>query len=103
MMGGDVMPHQAVVLSAGGAFRMKAQAIRDEFALGGQFQLLLRRFTLTLITLISQIAVCNRLHSIKQQVGRWLLHSHDRLQSNKLVRAHKLIAKMLSNSREGGI
>lgn len=100
IMGSDSMPYQAVVLSAGGAFRMKAQAIRDEFALGGQLQLLLRRFTLVLITQISQTAVCNRLHSIEQQVCRWLLYSHDRLQSNKLVMTHDLIAKMLGVRRE---
>jgi CRP-like cAMP-binding protein len=100
IMGSDSMPYQAVVQSAGGAFRMKAQAIRDEFALGGQLQLLLRRFTLVLITQISQTAVCNRLHSIEQQVCRWLLYSHDRLQSNKLVMTHDLIAKMLGVRRE---
>lgn len=100
IMGSDSMPYQAVVQSAGGAFRMKAQAIRDEFVLSGQLQLLLRRFTLALITQISQTAVCNRIHSIEQQVCRWLLYSHDRLQSNKLVMTHDLIAKMLGVRRE---
>src|ERR1044071_6482758 len=72
-MGGNTMPNRAVVQSAGGAVRMKAQVLRDEFARGGAFQRLLLRYTQALITQMSQTAVCNRLHAIEQQLSRWLL------------------------------
>src|SRR6185503_16763130 len=72
-MGGGTMPNRAVVQSAGGALRMKAKILKDEFALGGKFQQLLLRYTQALITQISQTAVCNRLHSVEQQLSRWLL------------------------------
>jgi hypothetical protein len=78
-MGGGTMPNRAVVQSAGGALRMKAKVLQNEFALGGKFQQLLLRYTQALITQISQTAVCNRLHSVEQQLCRWLLLSHDRL------------------------
>lgn len=100
-MGGGTMPNRAVVQSAGGALRMKAKALQDEFALGGQFQQLLLRYTQALITQISQTAVCNRLHSVEQQLCRWLLLSHDRLKTNELVMTQELIADMLGVRREG--
>ena len=78
-MGGGTMPNRAVVQSAGGALRMKAKVLQDEFALGGKFQHLLLRYTQALITQISQTAVCNRLHSVEQQLCRWLLLSYDRI------------------------
>lgn len=100
-MGGNTMPNRAVVRSAGGAVRMKARVLRDEFARGGAFQSLLLRYTQALLTQMSQAAVCNRLHAIEQQLCRWLLLSHDRLDSDELVMTQELIANMLGVRREG--
>ncbi|HEX7312637.1 MAG TPA: Crp/Fnr family transcriptional regulator [Pyrinomonadaceae bacterium] len=100
-MGGNTMPNRAVVQSAGGAVRMKAQVLRDEFARGGAFQRLLLRYTQALLTQMSQTAVCNRLHEIEQQLCRWLLLSHDRTDSDELVMTQELIANMLGVRREG--
>ena len=100
-MGGDTTPNRAIAQSAGDAFMMNAQALRDEFTLAGQFQLSLLRYTQALITQISQTAVCNRLHPIEQQLCRWLLLSHDRLQADELKMTQELIANMLGVRREG--
>jgi CRP-like cAMP-binding protein len=100
-MGGNTMPNRAVVQSAGGAFRMRAKVLRDEFARGSGFQCLLLRYTQALLTQMSQTAVCNRLHAIEQQLCRWLLLSHDRLDSDELVMTQELIANMLGVRREG--
>jgi CRP-like cAMP-binding protein len=100
-MGGGTMPNRAVVQSAGEALRMKAKVLQDEFALGGKFQQLLLRYTQALITQISQTAVCNRLHSVEQQLCRWLLLSHDRVQADELIMTQELIADMLGVRREG--
>ncbi|HEY6806432.1 MAG TPA: Crp/Fnr family transcriptional regulator [Pyrinomonadaceae bacterium] len=100
-MGGGTMPNRAVVQSAGGALRMRAKALQDAFALGGVFQQLLLRYTQALITQISQTAVCNRLHSVEQQLCRWLLLSHDRLNTDELVMTQELIGDMLGVRREG--
>lgn len=100
-MGGQTTPNRAVVQRAGNAYRMTAKALQDEFVKGGTFQQLLLRFTQALITQISQTAVCNRLHSIEQQLCRWLLLSYDRLHSNKLAMTHNLIANLLGVRREG--
>src|ERR1041385_4574780 len=100
-MGGDTMPNRAVVQSAGGAVRMKVDALREEFARGGMFQRLLLLYTQALLTQMSQTAVCNRLHTIEQQLCRWLLLSHDRLDSDELVMTQELIANMLGVRREG--
>jgi CRP-like cAMP-binding protein len=100
-MGGGTMPNRAVVQSAGSALRMKAKILKDEFARGGRFQQLLLRYTQALITQISQTAVCNRLHSVEQQLCRWLLLSHDRLNTDELVMTQELIADMLGVRREG--
>jgi CRP-like cAMP-binding protein len=100
-MGGGTMPNRAVVQSAGDALRMKAKVLQDEFARGGTFQRLLLRYTQALITQMSQTAVCNRLHTIEQQLCRWLLLSHDRLDSDELVMTQELIANMLGVRREG--
>jgi len=100
-MGGGTMPNRAVVQSAGDAIRMKARLLQDEFARGGQFQQLLLRYTQALITQISQTAVCNRLHSVEQQLCRWLLLSHDRVKADELIMTQELIADMLGVRREG--
>lgn len=100
-MGGGTMPNRAVVQSAGGAVRLKAKALQTEFALGSKFQHLLLRYTQALITQISQTAVCNRLHSVEQQLSRWLLLSHDRVEADELIMTQELIADMLGVRREG--
>ena len=100
-MGGSTTPNRAVVQSAGNAFRLRAKALRFEFHLSGVFQKVLLRYTQYLMTQISQTAVCNRLHSVEQQLCRWLLINHDLLQSNKLIMTHDLIANMLGVRREG--
>jgi hypothetical protein len=91
-MGGGTMPNRAVVQSAGDAIRMKAKVLQAEFASGGEFQRLLLRYTQALITQISQTAVCNRLHSVEQQLCRWLLLSHDRVDTDELIMTQELIA-----------
>ncbi len=100
-MGGGTMPNRAVVQSAGGVISMKAKVLQDEFARGGRFQHLLLRYTQALITQISQTAVCNRLHSVEQQLCRWLLLSHDRVQADELIMTQELIADMLGVRRDG--
>ncbi len=99
-LGGDSIASRVIIQSAGEAFRMKAKDVKAEFALGGVFQCLLLRYTQALMTQISQTAVCNRLHSVEQQLCRWLLLSHDRLNSDKLVMTHELISRMLGVRRE---
>ena len=100
-MGGGTTPSRAVVQSAGYAFRMKAQYIRDEFFLAGPVQQLFLRYTQALLTQMGQTAVCNRHHSVDQQLCRWLLMSLDRLSSNELSMTQELIANMLGVRREG--
>jgi len=100
-MGGDSTPSRAVVQSAGQGLRMKAQAIKEEFKRSGPVMQLLLRYTQALITQMSQTAVCNRHHSLDQQLCRWLLLSLDRLRSNELVMTQDLIANMLGVRREG--
>ncbi len=101
VLGGDSMLNRAIIQSAGAAFRMKAKDLKAEFVLGGVFQKMLLRYTQALMTQISQTAVCNRLHAVEQQLCRWLLLSHDRLDSDKLVMTHDLISNMLGVRREG--
>ena len=100
-MGGESTPYHAVVQSAGRGFRMKASLLMQEFNRAGPTLHLLLRYTQALITQMSQTAVCNRHHSIDQQLCRWLLLSLDRLQSNELVMTQDLIANMLGVRREG--
>jgi len=100
-MGGDTTPNRAVVQSAGTALKMSAQVMKNEFTRGGAFHNQCLRYTQALITQISQTAVCNRLHSVDQQLCRWLLLSHDRLPSDRLIMTHDLIANMLGVRREG--
>jgi CRP-like cAMP-binding protein len=100
-MGGETMPNRAVVQSAGYAYRLKGQLLKEEFNHGGELQHLLLRYTQALLTQMSQTAVCNRHHSVDQQLCRWLLLSLDRLPSNELVMTQELIANMLGVRREG--
>ena len=100
-MGGASTPSRAVVQSAGHGYRMKAATLQSEFRQGGQLQYLALRYTQALITQMAQTAVCNRHHSVEQQLCRWLLLSLDRLPSNELVMTQELIANMLGVRREG--
>jgi CRP-like cAMP-binding protein len=100
-MGGETTPSRAIVQSAGVAYRLKGQELKDEFHRNSDVQLLLLRYTQALITQMAQTAVCNRHHSVDQQLCRWLLLSLDRLSSNQLVMTQELIANMLGVRREG--
>ena len=100
-MGGETTPNRAVVQSAGHAYRLSSARVKQEFALNGPLLRLLLRYTQALITQMSQTAVCNRHHSLDQQLCRWLLLSLDRLASNNLVMTQELIANMLGVRREG--
>lgn len=100
-MGGETMPNRAVVQSAGYAYRLKGRSLKQEFNRSGELQHLLLRYTQALLTQMSQTAVCNRHHSLDQQLCRWLLLSLDRLSSNELVMTQELIANMLGVRREG--
>ena len=100
-MGGDTTPSRAVVQSAGFGYRLKASVIKREFKLGGKLQSLALCYTQSLITQMSQTAVCNRHHSVDQQLCRWLLISLDRLPGNELNMTQELIANMLGVRREG--
>jgi CRP-like cAMP-binding protein len=100
-MGGDSTSSRAVVQSAGLGYRLKAQIMKDDFNRAGPVLHLLLRYTQALITQMAQTAVCNRHHSLDQQLCRWLLLSLDRLQGNELVMTQELIANMLGVRREG--
>ena len=99
-MGGESTPSRAVVQSAGRGFRLPSQKIKEEFKRAPVLHLMLR-YTQALITQMSQTAVCNRHHSLDQQLCRWLLLSLDRLQGAELVMTQELIASMLGVRREG--
>ena len=101
LMGGGSTPNRAVVQSAGNAYRVSATHIKELTEKGGPLLHLLLRYTQSLITQMSQTAVCNRHHSLEQQLCRWLLLSLDRLPGNELVMTQELIANMLGVRREG--
>lgn len=100
-LGGETSPSRAVVQSAGHGFRLKASVIQEEFARSLPVMHLLLRYAQALITQISQTAVCNRHHSVQQQLCRWLLMSLDRLPGNDLRMTQELISNMLGVRREG--
>jgi len=100
-MGGESTPSRAVVQSAGEGFRVRAQMMKEEFNRAGPVLHLFLRYTQALITQMAQTAVCNRHHSLDQQLCRWLLLSLDRLRKNELVMTQELIANMLGVRREG--
>ena len=100
-MGGESTPSRAVVQSAGEGYRLPAQVMKQEFERSGPVLHLLLRYTQALITQMAQTAVCNRHHSLDQQLCRWLLLSMDRLYGNELVMTQELIANMLGVRREG--
>jgi CRP-like cAMP-binding protein len=100
-MGGNTTPSRAVIQTAGHGYRLKAQFMMEEFNRAGVMLRLLLRYTQALITQMSQTAVCNRHHSLEQQLCRWLLLTLDRLPSNELVMTQELVASMLGVRREG--
>jgi CRP-like cAMP-binding protein len=100
-MGGESMPNQTMVKSAGFAFRLGGQRLRDEFARSPAAQNLFLRYTQTLLTQMAQTAVCNRHHTLDQQLCRWLLLTLDRVSTNELHMTQELIANMLGVRREG--
>ncbi len=100
-MGGETTPSRAVVQSAGHAYRLAGQLLKEEFHRGGAMQRLLLRYTQALLTQMAQTAVCNRHHSLDQQLCRWLLLSMDRLPGAELRMTQELIANMLGVRREG--
>lgn len=100
-MGGETTTSRAVVQSAGYAYRLKRQLLKDAFFRAGPMQRLLLRYTQALLTQMAQTAVCNRHHTVDQQLCRWLLLSLDRLSSNQLAMTQDLIANMLGVRREG--
>jgi CRP-like cAMP-binding protein len=100
-MGGESTTSRAVVQSAGHAYRLAGQRLKDEFNRHADLQVLMLRYTQALITQMAQTAVCNRHHTIDQQLCRWLLLSLDRLRTNELTMTQELIANMLGVRREG--
>ncbi|MEP6545834.1 MAG: Crp/Fnr family transcriptional regulator [Gammaproteobacteria bacterium] len=100
-MGGETTSSRAVVQSAGAGFRLKSSVLMTEFDRGGPVLHLLLRYTQALLTQMAQTAVCNRHHSLDQQLCRWLLLSLDRLRNNELIMTQALIANMLGVRREG--
>ena len=99
--GGETTPSRAIIQSAGNAYRLPGQRLKDEFHRHGALQILLLRYTQALLTQMAQTAVCNRHHSVDQQLCRWLLLSLDRLDINQLTMTQELIANMLGVRREG--
>ena len=100
-MGGNTTPSLATVQTAGHGYRMKVRLMMEEFDRAGPMMRLMLRYTQALITQMSQTAVCNRHHSVEQQLCRWLLLTLDRLTSNELIMTQELIASMLGVRREG--
>ncbi len=100
-MGGETTPSRAIVQSAGHGYRLKSQLLKQEFNRSGPVMHLLLRYTQALITQMAQTAVCNRHHSVDQQLCRWLLLSLDRLSTPVLTMTQELIANMLGVRREG--
>lgn len=100
-MGGDSTASSAVVQTAGYAYRLTNKVLMEQFNRAGFLQRLLLRYTQALMTQMSQTAVCNRYHTVEQQLSRWLLLTLDRMPSNQLIMTHELVASMLGVRREG--
>ena len=100
-MGGETTPSRAIVQSSGYAYRLVGQRLKDEFHRNGDMNLRMLRYAQALLTQMAQTAVCNRHHTVDQQLCRWLLQSLDRLPSNTLTMTQALIANMLGVRREG--
>ncbi len=100
-LGGKTTANQAIVQIAGSAFRIKSKIICEEFASGGALQHILLCYTQSLLTQISQVAVCNRLHSFEQRLCRWLLFSHDCVMKDEIILTQEIISHLLGVRREG--
>ena len=100
-MGGDRIPYQAIVQGSDGAMKISSATLKEEFNRGGPFQKLLLLYTQTLHIQVSQTAACNRLHSIDERLARWLLMTHDRVQSDQLELTQEFLSKMLGVDRSG--
>jgi CRP-like cAMP-binding protein len=100
-MGGDSTPSSAVVQTAGHGYRLESRFLKQEFNRAGLMQHLLLRYTQAQMTQVTQTAVCNRHHSVEQQLCRWLLLTLDRVSSRELVMTQELVASMLGVRREG--
>ncbi len=100
-LGGNSTPNQAIVQVAGSALRVKAKAIQDEFARGGALQRILLLYTQYLLTQVSQVAVCNRLHTFEQRLCRWLLFCHDCVLQDEIILTQEIISHLLGVRREG--
>jgi CRP-like cAMP-binding protein len=100
-MGGETTPSRGIVQSAGHAYRLRGRDLKQEFMRAAELQNLLLRYTQALLTQMAQTAVCNRHHSVDQQLCRWLLLTFDRLPSNELTMTQELIANMIGVRREG--
>ena len=100
-MGGDTTPSSAVVQTAGHAYRLERRRLKQAFDQAGLFQKVLLRYTQALMTQMAQTAVCNRHHSLEQQLCRWLLLTVDRLSGDELIMTQELVASMLGVRREG--
>jgi CRP-like cAMP-binding protein len=100
-MGGETTPSRGIVQCAGHAYRLRGRHLKEEFLRAGELQRVLLRYTQALLTQMAQTAVCNRHHSVDQQLCRWLLLTFDRLPSNELTMTQELIANMLGVRREG--
>jgi CRP-like cAMP-binding protein len=100
-MGGNTTPSRAVVQTAGHGYRLKSHILMEEFNRAGPVMRLLLRYTQALITQMSQTAICNRHHTLDQQLCRWLLQTLDRLPTSELTMTQELISNMLGVRREG--
>ena len=100
-MGGDTIPHRVIVQGSGGAMKMSAAELREEFNRGGPLQTLLLRYTQTLHIQVSQTAACNRLHSIDERLARWLLMTHDRVKTDQMDLTQEFLSTMLGVERSG--
>ncbi|MES2664379.1 MAG: Crp/Fnr family transcriptional regulator [Pseudomonadota bacterium] len=101
VMGGETTPSQALVQCSGEAYRLKGHFLKEEMERHGEMMSLLLRYTQALLTQMAQTAVCNRHHSVHQQLCRWMLHFLDRLPANELNMTQEMIANMLGVRREG--
>jgi CRP-like cAMP-binding protein len=99
-LGGETTPARTAVVVGGGALRMRARTLREEFAAGGALQARLLRYTQAFMTQVAQTAVCNRLHAVEQRLCRWLLMCSDRVHSDQLQMTQELISNMLGGRRE---
>ena len=99
-LNGESALHQAVVQIAGDAYRISAEIVQQEFARGGAMQRILLHYMQALVTQISQVSVCNRLHTVEHRVSRWLLFCHDRLKSDEMVLTQEMLAQLLAVRRE---